>query len=150
MKRSQWLYEIIIYFLALMFLYTAFSKLVDMHHFTKAIRNQPFPKIVDPSLVVGVPLVEIITGVSLLRIKSRKFGLYASAILMLSFTIYVSLAVFNVFERVPCGCAGVFQQMSWTAHLVFNLFFLLLAILGIWIYHKHEQTNQASYSKAAL
>lgn len=150
MKRYQWLYEIIIYLLALLFLYTAFSKLVDMHHFTRAILNQPFPKSVDPFLIVGVPLVEIMTGIALLRIKSRKWGLYASAILMLSFSIYVSLAVFHVFKRVPCGCAGVFQQMSWPAHLVFNLFFLALALTGIIINKKIHTNSRTLFKQPAL
>jgi hypothetical protein len=141
MKKSQWLYELIVFLLALLFLYTAFSKLVDMRHFVRAIHNQPFPKSVDPFLIWGVPLVELITGVALLRVKTRKFGLIVSTILMFSFSIYVGLAVFHFFKRVPCGCAGVFQGMSWPVHLVFNLAFLVLACIGLWIQYKTEKTN---------
>jgi Methylamine utilisation protein MauE len=150
MKKSQWLYELIVFLLALLFLYTAFSKLVDMRHFVRAIHNQPFPKSVDPFLILGVPLVEIITGVALLRIKSRKLGLIASAILMFSFSIYVSLAVFHVFKRVPCGCAGVFQGMSWPVHLVFNIAFLILACIGLLIHYHKEKANATGLRHGAL
>jgi phage shock protein PspC (stress-responsive transcriptional regulator) len=34
-------------------------------------------------------------------------------------------------ERLPCSCGGVLQQLSWKQHLIFNLFFLLLAVVGI-------------------
>ncbi|SDF26683.1 Methylamine utilisation protein MauE [Mucilaginibacter pineti] len=150
MKKHQWLYELIIYLLALLFLYTAFSKLIDMRHFFRAIHNQPFPRSVDPVLTVGVPLIEIIAGISLLRIKLRKFGLYLSMILMLAFTIYVGLAVFHVFKRVPCGCAGVFQAMSWPTHLIFNLLFLGMAIAGLIIESKEANSKSSALKKAAI
>ena len=142
MKISQWLYECIVFLLALLFLYTAFSKLMDMRHFVRAIHNQPFPKLVYPFLILGVPLVEIMTGVSLLRMKTRKFGLIASTILMFCFSIYVSLAVFHVFKRVPCGCAGVFQTMSWPIHLAFNIIFLVLACIGLVIQNKKKEISE--------
>jgi Methylamine utilisation protein MauE len=150
MKKYQWPYELIIYLLALLFLYTAFSKLIDMRHFVRAIHNQPFPRSVDPILIVGVPLIEIITGIALLRIKSRTIGLYLSTILMLAFSIYVGLAVFNFFKRVPCGCAGVFQGMSWPTHLIFNLIFLALAMIGLIIKNKMENISGSNMKKAAV
>lgn len=150
MKKYQWLYELIIYLLALLFLYTAFSKLVDMRHFVRAIHNQPFPRSVDPILIIGVPVIEIIAGIALLRMKSRTFGLYLSMILMLAFSIYVGLAVFHVFKRVPCGCAGVFQAMSWPTHLIFNLVFLGMAIVGLIIESKEAKTSSSFSKKAAL
>jgi uncharacterized membrane protein YphA (DoxX/SURF4 family) len=150
MKKYQWLYELIIYLLALLFLYTAFSKLVDMRHFVRAIHNQPFPRIVDPILIVGVPIIEIIAGIALLRMKSRTFGLYLSMILMLAFSIYVGLAVFHVFNRVPCGCAGVFQAMSWPTHLIFNLMYLGLAIAGLIIESKEGNTLNSVLKKTPI
>jgi len=149
MKKYQWLYEGIIYLLALLFLYTAFSKLVDMRHFVRAIHNQPFPRSVDPILIVGVPIIEIIAGITLLRLKSRKSGLYLSAILMLAFSIYVGLAVFHFFKRVPCGCAGVFQAMSWPVHFIFNLVFLGMAITGIILQQKEKDIPGSTLKKAA-
>ncbi len=143
MKKYQWLYELIIYLLALLFFYTAFSKLVDMRHFVRAIHNQPFPRSVDPIIIIGVPMIEIITGLALLRLKSRKLGLYLSAILMFSFSIYVGLAVFHFFKRVPCGCAGVFQSMSWLTHFIFNLVFLGMALIGLIIQNREVNLKAA-------
>ncbi|OKS88739.1 MauE/DoxX family redox-associated membrane protein [Mucilaginibacter polytrichastri] len=131
MKKYQWLYELIIYLMALLFLYTAASKLMDMRYFIRAVHRQPFPRAADPFLIIGVPIVELITGFALLVVKMRKFGLISSVTLMFVFSIYVGLAVFHVFKKVPCGCAGVFQSMGWPEHLVFNIAFLALAIIGL-------------------
>lgn len=150
MKKYQWLYESIIYLLALLFLYTAASKLMDMRHFVKAIQRQPFPAVLDPFLVIGVPLIEIVTGIALLRYKSRKFGLIASTVLMLAFSVYVALAVFHVFKKVPCGCAGVLQNMSWNEHLVFNLFFLTLAVIALNLNQKSEVKNNEAGQRLAV
>ena len=131
MKKTPWLAEMAAYLLALLFLYTALSKLFDFRHFIRAINNQPFDNRYTPVLVVAIPLAEILTGILLLVPKSRLAGFSLSSILMLVFTMYVGLVTFHFYDRVPCGCAGVFQRMSWPEHLVFNVLFLLLSVLGL-------------------
>lgn len=144
MKKSQWLCELIVLLLALLFLYTAFSKLVDMRHWIRAIHNQVFPKAFNPFLVVLVPLVEIVLGIALLRPKWRKFGFTGSIILLTGFSIYITLGILHAFKRVPCGCAGVFQAMTWPTHLVFNLVFLSLAIIGLILNRKADHIRGVS------
>ncbi|QEM03720.1 hypothetical protein DIU31_009420 [Mucilaginibacter rubeus] len=144
MKKSQWLCELIVLLLALLFLYTAFSKLIDMRHWIRAIHNQVFPKSVDPFLVVLVPIVEIVVGVALLIPKWRRFGFTGSMILLSGFSIYILLGILHAFKRVPCGCAGVFQAMSWPVHLVFNVVFLSLTIIGLILNRKADHIKAVS------
>ncbi len=33
-------------------------------------------------------------------------------------------------KHLPCSCGGVLQGLSWGQHLLFNLLFLLLAVMG--------------------
>jgi cytochrome bd-type quinol oxidase subunit 2 len=133
MKRSQWLYEIITYLLILLFLFTALSKLMDWHHFVRKMNNQVFIKPVASVLAIVVPAIEIIAAGLLIWIRTRTKGLWLSFTMMAAFTVYVGLATFKIFPRVPCSCAGAFDSMSWTQHLLFNLVFTLLAGTAIMI-----------------
>lgn len=36
-------------------------------------------------------------------------------------------------KRLPCSCGGVIALLSWKQHIAFNLFFLSLAVIGIYL-----------------
>lgn len=140
MKKSQWLYEMFTYLLALLFFFTALSKLFDFRHFVREINNQVFPKQLTSILIIALPAIELITTFLLLRVKYRIGGLWLSLVLMTAFTIYVALVTFHFFPRVPCACAGVFKHMSWPGHLIFNIVFTLIAAAGIWLQKTIKKT----------
>jgi putative oxidoreductase len=131
MRLKDWLLEIFTYLLALLFFYTALSKLFDFRRFVWEIGNQPFEHWLRPILIYGLPTIELITVYLLLKSKTRQQGFYLSSLLMFAFTIYVALVTFNYYNRVPCSCAGVFHAMSWPQHLIFNILFTMIAISGI-------------------
>ncbi|MGF7036908.1 MauE/DoxX family redox-associated membrane protein [Mucilaginibacter lappiensis] len=131
MKKSEWLYELCIYLLALLFLFTALSKILDFRHFVREMNNQVFNKLFASILIIAVPTIEIIASFLLLRFKYRLKGLWLSFILMATFSIYVGLVTFHFFPRVPCACAGVFKHMTWPEHLLFNIAFTLIALIGL-------------------
>lgn len=154
------LLEVICFLLALLFLYTSVSKLVSFGQFVYDMHNQVFPHwVVDYLLVPGVPSVEILISISLYMTRKRKIqlsrtrsltvpvmrlaGLYFSLVLMLLFTLYTALVLFHTFPRVPCSCGGVIKHLSWTQHVFFNLFFVALSVLGIWLY-KRSDTHSIS------
>ncbi|MDX1365731.1 MAG: hypothetical protein R3243_16110, partial [Arenibacter latericius] len=64
--------------------------------------------------------------------------------LMILFVGY-TVAVLFFAPTLPCSCGGIISLLSWEQHLVFNLVFLLLSIVGI-IYSYHLKnthiTNQ--------
>lgn len=144
MKRLQWLAELSTYALALLFLFTAVSKLLDFRHFVRAINNQPFDNRWTPVLVVVLPLSELLTAGLLLWPRYRSKGLLLSALLMFIFTVYVGLVTFHFYERVPCACAGVFQRLTWTQHFVFNVFCWGLALGGLRIHHPQQRNKPVS------
>lgn len=133
MKKTVWIIEILAGLLALLFLYTALSKLVDLRHFVRAINNQPFDNRYTEVLVIALPAAEILAGLLLLVPRLRLAGFAMSAILMLSFTSYVALVTFHFYERVPCACAGVFDQLTWLQHLIFNAVFLVGSLIGLFL-----------------
>jgi putative oxidoreductase len=69
--------------------------------------------------------------VALMFERTRLAGFYASLALMIVFTIYTGIILLHFFRYIPCSCGGVIKKLTWKQHLVFNLFFVVLSILGI-------------------
>lgn len=124
MKNKKLIIEIITALLVLLFLHTALSKFMDFSGFKHDLDNQPFPATFTPFLKWFIPITELWIVAMLLFEKTRTIGLYASLILMSVFTLYTALVLFHVFAYVPCSCGGVVKYLSWSQHLVFNLFFV--------------------------
>ena len=137
--------EIIVFLLVLLWVYTASSKLMEFHHFKAQMHNQTLPAWVEDLLIRTVPATEIVAAALLLYPKWRPAGFYLSAALMTLFTGYIGLVLANYFGRVPCSCGGVLRILNWPAHFIFNLFFLLLTILGIYLLNRERRQRQASF-----
>ena len=131
--KKQTILLIITALLFLLFLYAGLEKMLDMKAFAKDMANQPIPRQWVPLLTYGIPISEVFTALLLWTGQTRKWGLYGSLLLMLVFTAYVGMVVMDLFPHKPCGCGELLQRLSWTQHLVFNVVFTLLAILGIYI-----------------
>ncbi len=133
MNTKKLILEVITSLLLILFLYTALSKFLDFDGFTYDMNNQPFPNELTPLLVWLVPGSEIAITATLIFKVSRMAGLIASAILMGMFTLYTALVLSNVFQYVPCSCGGVIKHLTWTQHLAFNIFFLTISVIGIYL-----------------
>ncbi|THU40811.1 hypothetical protein FAM09_01480 [Niastella caeni] len=130
-EKRNTIINLITYLLILLFLYTSTSKLLDFNKFINEINIQPFPNWVKPYLIYTLIPIEIIISISLIFDKTRKTGLWAALILMILFTVYSSLVLFRFFDRIPCSCGGVIENLTWTQHLFFNLFFVGISCFGI-------------------
>ena len=117
--------------LVFLFFYTATAKLSNLAVFESELENQAVPGWSVPVLLWLIPVSELATVLMLSWPRFKRYGLWLSVLLLSVFTLYISLAVLNVFERVPCSCGGVLKNMGMQSHLVFNLFFLLLSIWGV-------------------
>jgi putative oxidoreductase len=130
MKRNT-LTEIIAALFILLFVYTATSKLFEFSSFRYVLSKSPMIGNKAPFLAWALPLLEF--GISLLLFipRTRRQGLWGSLVLMTLFTGYLSYMIYFTPDR-PCNCGGVLKQMTWNQHLIFNIFFVLLAVLGLW------------------
>ncbi len=129
MKRAI-LVEIISVLFIILFLYTGINKMMDNIVFREQIATSPLLTPIAPWIAIFLPKSEIIIAISLFIPRFRLKGLYASFVLMVLFLLYV-LYIFAFNERLPCSCGGVLQQLSWKGHIMFNSFFIVLAIIGI-------------------
>lgn len=123
--------EIISSLLISLFLFASLSQWLDFKTFTDNINNQPIPNKFTPLITWGIPSLEILIVAALIFERTRLKGLQASLLLLLSFTIYIVLILLNAFDWIPCSCSGVIKTMTWNQHLIFNLFFIVVALIGI-------------------
>lgn len=139
MKRKI-VIEVLSSLLVLLFVYTSVSKWLDFSTFTGQMNNQPFPNWMTPIVIWTLPAIEIIISLLLMFNSTQLWGFRASLVLMLMFTLYTILILLKVFDRVPCSCGGVIENLNWEQHLVFNLFFVAVALTGIILKRKELLT----------
>lgn len=124
--------------LIILFTYAAFSKLFTYTEFQQQLSTSPLLKSYAGVLAWLVPALELLITGMLTFLATRLTGLYSSFLLLLIFTIYIAAMLFFQ-ENLPCSCGGVLEQLSWTQHLFFNLFFTGISVMGIVLLKKNRQ-----------
>lgn len=146
MFKKQVMLECVSALLILLFLYASVSKFLDFKTFYREMNNQPWANSWTPFLVWIIPCSEILLSVALIFERTRLLGLYGSLTLMGLFTIYATLILLNVFHRVPCSCGGVIKRLTWPQHLVLNLFYVILSVVGV-IVQRSKSFHSISFTK---
>lgn len=136
--------EVVCILYALLFVYAAMSKLLEFENFQAQLGQSPILGAYTGMLSYIVIAVELLLALILAipKTKVRLPVLYASFGLMIMFTIYIVI-ILNFSSTIPCSCGGVLENMNWYEHLIFNIFFLLLAISAIVL-------SSVNYKKAVL
>lgn len=136
MKLSPQLRFRIVYAIALLYIllftYAAVSKLLDYEDFSIKIGQSPLLSAFAGYIAIGVPLIELIIVVMLCIPSLRITALFTSFCLMIMFTVYIYI-ILNYSSYIPCSCGGVLQDLGWTEHLIFNVAFIILALLALLI-----------------
>ena len=122
--------EIISFLFILLFLYAAGVKLSDIETFRVQLAQSPLLTAYAGKIAWFIPVLEILIAVLLMTLRLRLLGLYASFGLMVMFTLYI-MAILTFSEELPCACGGVLSMLHWKGHLVFNLVFVVLSVVGI-------------------
>lgn len=123
---------IISYLYVLLFVYTAVSKLLEFNDFRSQLGQSPvFAAIAEP-VSYGVIIAELLISVLLAAEKSRRAGLLLAFALMIMFTAYIVI-ILNFATFVPCSCGGFIESLNWTEHLIFNIAFVLLALVALYL-----------------
>lgn len=126
--------NIIAVLLSLLFLYSAYHKLVDLNAFkislirSRMIKNQ-YPVIL---LSYFIPVFELLLGLCLIFFeKHLKKLFFICFFTMLVFTIYY-VSLYLIAKDAFCACGGFFTSLTFIEHLVVNLFFIAISLLGIY------------------
>ena len=139
--KYSWIKSVITAILVLLYTYAAFSKLFDFRQFRRAMFVQPFPHWVGSMLLFLIPAMELFTVILLAGKRTERLGYWCSFALMAEFTGYIALIMAGFWNSVPCSCGGILGHLSWMPHLFFNLFFLIITIIGIAIIYKERRAG---------
>ncbi len=132
--------------LILLFTYAAVSKLFEFNAFRGQLSAVPWLSKISNFLSLTIPLTELIIVMLLTVPKTVKRGLYSAAIMLTAFTLFLTMMIsFNT--ALPCSCGGVISSLSWKQHIVFNLFFLALAIGGIFLEKRLKCNDHMKFIK---
>jgi hypothetical protein len=132
-EAKEWLAFVICLVCMFLFLYTAYSKTIEHEKFLKGLARF---KVFGPSAVYIswlVPFAELLISVLLIIPGTSKWGLYSFTGLMGIFTLYIISVLVWAKGHLPCHCGGAIEKLSWTQHIWFNLGFIALAILGLFL-----------------
>ena len=133
--------EIICLLYILLFVYASASKILDYEKFTIQIGQSPlltgFGSTV-PWLVISI---EFVTALMLVVQSLRLMALFVAFSLMVMFTAYI-YAILHFSPYVPCSCGGVLEKLGWSEHLVFNMIFVVLGLVGILAHGKESRISK--------
>ncbi len=138
-KTITFIEQVIVSMLTLLWMYAAISKLGNLQTTILQMQKQPLPSWSTKVLAVGIPIVELGIAILLNIHKTRIMGLAASTVLISAFILYIVYVLSLNQKDIPCSCGGIIGQLGWRAHLVFNLFWLAICIVGI-LYYKRSTT----------
>ena len=143
------LLELICLLYILLFVYAAVSKLLDFENFQVQLGQSPMLREFVLFISYGIPFLEIVLASLLLFPKTKIIGLYGAFGLMTSFSIYLFILI-TYSDYIPCSCGGILEKMGWEAHLLFNILFVIMAVIAIRIYGIRETISLKSQLKLLL
>ena len=140
MKKVNF-FDVIIFLFAVLFVYAAASKLFEYQEFKAQLGKSPLILKQANWLAWAVPGVEFIISIALFIPRLQLIALYASFFLMFLFTGYIAF-ILTFSPYVPCSCGGVLNSMGWTEHLIFNIAFTLLGVVGIVLHNRARKKGK--------
>ncbi|WP_339610462.1 MauE/DoxX family redox-associated membrane protein [uncultured Planktosalinus sp.] len=132
---KKYLVDLFIFLFILLFVYAAVSKLVDYETFENQLGQSPLLSAFAGWVAPGVIIIELLIALLLIFERTRLFALFGFYSMMVLFTTYI-IIILNFTDFIPCSCGGVLEQLGWTEHLVFNVGFMGLAVVGIIVENK--------------
>lgn len=137
MKKSDTFPEITSFLLILLFSYTALDKSLRPDIFQISLGQSPV--LAPHRQFIGwiIPGVEYLATALLIFSRKRKLAFLFSLLLLTAFTFYI-IYILVFAKSVPCACGGVISLMTWTQHLIFNLFFIALTLISLYLTTRHK------------
>jgi len=121
---------IIISLFVFLLAYTGLSKIFHHSLFVVTLRQSQVLNSYAGLISWFLPILELCTAALLIIKKTQRLALYTTLTLMLIFTFYILYLLVFV-PDLPCSCGGVLQSLSWSGHLILNLFLVFLSLFEI-------------------
>lgn len=108
------------YCIALLFVYSAVSKILEFEEFQAQLGQSPLTSIYAGYISYALIAIELIIAFLVCLPRYRRTALKGASFLMLLFTAYI-VAILNFSDTIPCSCGGIIEQFDWKSHLWFNV-----------------------------
>jgi len=126
--------------LVILFLFTGLEKVWYHAVFRIQLYKQPLPGWSKTILNWGLPLAELAVVGLLAYWRTRRWGLWTSALMLLAFAGYTAYAASEPNGHVVCACGKLFSSLSWMAHFWVNTALTVLAATAAVLHHRlHHQ-----------
>jgi hypothetical protein len=131
----------------LLFGLTGLPKLFAVEKFANTMKEVKFMQPYANFVSYFIPLFEVFICVLLAftfrtigktKIPTRKIGIYLSTLLMFELSVYVGAMLLMYGEKLPCGCGGVVEWLTWQQHFYLNVGLFLLGIAAIIVMKKNK------------
>jgi hypothetical protein len=127
--------------LIILMAYAAVAKGYDIELFQKQITESPLIPLSMTNMVSYViPISELSAALLLIPKQTRFWGFLFSYFLMLIFSVYLATLVKLFGANLPCACGGILGQMGYNTHIVFNIFFCIVALISTILSSKDNNT----------
>lgn len=130
MKKALIIEHVFAIVFILFWMYVIYIKVGDFAGFKRDMTSQVFPRMISEILAYALPMLWLTICVLLAFSETRHLGLLLNLFTLIIFTLYVGLALLNVYRFMPCSCSGLFH-MKWEGQLYFNLITTAVAAAGI-------------------
>lgn len=147
MKNNFWL-NCIAYFFILLFIYTGAAKLLDIHLFQEQLNSSPLLGFMAGIITWALPIGEILIAIGLFFPAWQLKAMYATFVLMLLFTLYVTTILF-MDNHISCSCGGIVEDLSPKQHIIFNSACLILSLIGISIARRKQPATRVKWLTGA-
>ncbi|HEX9981248.1 MAG TPA: MauE/DoxX family redox-associated membrane protein [Flavobacterium sp.] len=135
--------EVIALLYMMLFVYAAVSKLRDMEIFRIQLGQSPMLSAFADIAAWTLPVIELVIAGMLIFPKTKFTGLYTGMGLMTMFTTYI-IVILNFSMFIPCSCGGILSEMDWEEHLLFNVGFVLIAVVAILLAEHERKQNMVN------
>lgn len=144
-RAKNYIIETICLLYILLFVYASVSKLLDFQHFRIELGQSPLLSAFASWISIFVPAVELVICLLLIIPRFKLVGLFSGYGLMVMFTIYIYI-ILNYTSFVPCSCGGVLEKLDWKSHMIFNIVFVCLGIVAIFLSVQKSSMQKKSIS----
>lgn len=123
---------VVSYLYILLFVYAGVIKFLTFDDFQAQLGHSPLISIFATPVSYSVIIAEIGIAVLLSINKYRIVGLYMAFSIMVIFSSYIFI-ILNYSPYIPCSCGGILEKMGWKEHLIFNLAFVVAAVIALFV-----------------
>lgn len=110
-----------------------YFQLTNFGSFKLGMTYHSFPDWIGETLAYGIPLLEALVIALLVSPKTNYYGMWLSSLILFGFTTYIGLELMTDLVTFGCYCSKLIADKSWEWHFWFNLTFLFLSYIGIYL-----------------